>query len=85
MKRNHALAKIKGISSCRYCNQTFSFGSNKLRHEKICKKRPEGVKPLDQEGNKPLKCNECDKAFSHQRYLKAHMKSFHEVKHFPTI
>jgi len=84
-KGEEALAKIKGISSCRYCNQTFSFGSNKLRHEKICKKRPEGVKPLDQEGNKPLKCNECDKAFSHQRYLKAHMKSFHEVKHFPTI
>ena len=81
-KGEKALAKIEGIFSCGYCNQTFSFGSNKLRHEKICKKQPG---PLDQKKYKPFKCNECDKAFSHQRYMKAHIESIHEVKHYPTI
>ena len=79
-KGEEALAIKKGIFSCRYCIQTFSFGTNKLRHEKICKNRPEGVKPLGQK----FKCNECDKVFSHQRNLKAHIESIHELKHFPT-
>ena len=69
--------KQKKKPVCMFCNREFNDKSNRWRHEKICKKRPEGVKLLGQEGNKPFKCNECDKAFYHKQYMKAHKKKFH--------
>ena len=33
---------------CEFCNREFKDKSNRWRHEKICKKRPEIVKPLDE-------------------------------------
>ena len=69
--------KQKKKQVCMFCNREFNDKSNKWRHEKICKKRPEGVKLLGQEGNKPFKCNECDKAFFTKQYMKVHKKKFH--------
>ena len=60
-----------------FCNREFNDKSNKWRHEKICKKRPEGVKLLGQKENKPFKCNECDKAFFTKQYMKVHKKKLH--------
>ena len=69
--------KQKKKNVCMFCNREFNDKSNKWRHEKICKKRPEGVKLLGQEGNKPFKCNECEKAFFTKQYMKVHKKKFH--------
>ena len=33
---------------CEFCNREFKDKSNRWKHEKICKKRPESVKPLDE-------------------------------------
>ena len=70
---------------CDFCNMDCKKCSNKKKHIKICKKRPEGVILLDHKVNKPFKCNECDKAFSHKRYLKVHIESIHQAKLFPTM
>ena len=34
-------------------------------------------KLLGQEGNKPFKCSECEKAFFTKQYMKVHKKKFH--------
>ena len=69
--------KQKKKQVCTFCNREFKERSNRWRHQKICKKRPECVKLLGQKRNKPFKCNECDKGFSHKRYMKVHKKKFH--------
>ena len=40
--------KQKKKQVCKFCSREFNDKSNRWRHEKICKKRPEGVKPQDQ-------------------------------------